>query len=287
MQNYVDEFIRNGFVVLPKALNEKEIANLRVALENVYLKVNKDPNNFETRYTYRDGDKFDTWGVYHIFSNELYEESFGDVFYISKLMEFVKLTLGEELRFWGAHALWSPREIDYELNWHKDYGEHHVFDPNGTPTHVQFNICLYDDSSFKAIPGSHRRPLTDLENAQLAKKGIDSLPGEKLVECKAGDVLFMNSHTFHRGACSSKKIRRTLHMNLQPRNEPTGGHGTWRFIRDEGFLEGMNPIVRGLMENAIEWDDNNPLSLQESMRLKRNGRENKQFQANKLKYTKD
>ncbi|PFX72038.1 hypothetical protein COL39_20530 [Bacillus cereus] len=282
MNQYVKSFIDNGFVVIPSVIPEKEIKSYFTAVDNVMLKVNNAPEAYQTRYTFKEKDRVDTWGVNHIFDTNLYEESFGEIFYNKTIMNFIQAVLGDELRLWGAHALWSPQKINYELNWHRDYGDYGMYNSTGASTHVQFNVALTNDSCFIAIPGSHKRPLSRKEEEQLFSKGTASLPGETVVYCKPGDVLFMNAHTFHRGACSTQNIRRALHISLQAKDEPTGGHGSWTYMRKEGLLERMNPVVQSLMKNAIEWDDKNPLSLQETVRLKRIGKENKSHQANNL-----
>lgn len=282
MNEYLKKFRDNGFVVIPNVISKNDIQDYLSAVENVKAKVNNAPDEYHTRYTYKEKDEVDTWGVNHIFDIDLYEDNFGDIFYNETIMSFIKAVLGEELRFWGAHALWSPQKVDYELNWHRDYGDYDMYNKSGISTHVQFNIALTSDSSFIAIPGSHKRPLSDKEEQQLISKGTSNLPGETTVHCNPGDVLFMNAHTFHRGACSTNTMRRTLHISLQAKDEPTGGHGSWTYMRKDGLLNMMNPVVQVLMKNAIEWDDKTPLSLQETLHRKRIAKENKSHQANNL-----
>lgn len=279
MKEYIDEFIQNGFVIIPNVLSKQEIEKNRISIENVINKVNDAPTKYSTRYTYKDEYSFDTWGVNHIFELPLYEESFGELFYNPKIMEFLHGVLGKDLRWWCGHALWSPTKTDYDLFWHRDFGDFDYYDPTGNTTHVQFNVPLYEDSSFKAIPGSHKRPLKSLESLQLLNRGTDKLDGEVTANCNAGDVLFMNAHTFHRGSCSSGNFRRTLHLNVQSKTQIRGGHRTT--CRLLHALDNMNPVVRELMHNAIQWDEENPMSISELIDEEATFQEKWKHQANK------
>jgi ectoine hydroxylase-related dioxygenase (phytanoyl-CoA dioxygenase family) len=266
------DFICDGYVIMRGVLDADDRRDLKLALEHVIDTVNREPDRYETRYTFKGETGADTWGVNHIFAPELYQSEFARLFDNRMIIDFVHAVLGPDLRFWGAHALWSPREVDYALHWHRDFGEDEVYAESGQPTHVQFNACLLDDASFRVIPGSHRRPLTGEERQQLTTHGQSPLPGEVTADCAAGDVLFMNAHALHRGSCQIDVPRRTLHVNLQARDEPTGGQLSWRFMREPGYLDQMTPTVRALMQAAIDWDDAHRLGLRamrERLRISR------------------
>ncbi|MDF3290294.1 phytanoyl-CoA dioxygenase family protein [Streptomyces silvisoli] len=279
MESEIRRFIDDGYVIVRGIFSEEELAPLRAALARVRQKVDDRPHAYETRFTTDDGTTVDTWGVNHVFSPELYEGEFSRVFERPDVMDLARALLGERLRFWGGHALWAPRSVRYELNWHRDFGDYDFFQPNGESTHVQFNVCLLADACFRVIPGSHRRPLTAQEAQQQAARGTDALPGEVVARCEPGDVLFMNAHTLHRGSCEVGTLRQTLHLSLQPFDEPTGGHTSWRFMRADGYLDMLSPAVQDLMRNSIAWDDAHPLSLAESLRRTRAAREIKKHRA--------
>ncbi|MFG3012230.1 phytanoyl-CoA dioxygenase family protein [Streptomyces cinerochromogenes] len=279
MEQHVKAFWEKGFVVLPGVLDEPRLGRWRAAVDRMAAMVRARPQDYETRYTLLTEDNTDTWGVSHIFEPGLYDPVFAEVFEDRGVMSFVRWVLGERLRFWTAHALWEPALVDYELNWHKDNGDTDRFSPDGRSTHVQFNVCLTADDCFHVVPGSHRRPLTEVERTAVEKQGTGPLPGEIVVRCEPGDVLFMNHHALHRGSCAVGVKRRTLHINLQAADEPTGGHSSWRFMREEGYLQRMTATVRELMENTIVWDDAHPLPLSETVRRHRTSRQIKNHEA--------
>jgi len=274
LERHLDDFVRNGFTVIRGVFSDDEISRYLEANERIVTKVRKDPARYATRYTAHADDLTDTWGVNNIFEPGLYEPDLAGIFGHHGFMAFPRFVLGRHLRFWSAHSLWSPEHVDYELNWHKDNYEQH-FDTTGAARHVQFNVCLTADSSFKAVPGSHRRRLTDAEQAQFDASGIDPLPGAVSVDCAPGDVIYMNYHTLHRGACSAGVHRRTLHMNVQSMAEQTGGQVTWDYMREPGYLDTVEPSLAVLMRRAIDWDDCHPIDRAEArrrMRVKRDVR---------------
>lgn len=280
MSTDVDTFIRDGMTILRGVFSDAEVAELRTAFTRVADKVTRDPERYESRYTLRENGEADTWGVNHIFAPDLYEPALAGILDKPAILEFARAVLGERLRFWGGHALWAPQRTDYRLNWHRDFGDDDVYIKPGEDTHIQFNVCLMPDDCFQAIPGSHLRPLTAEESRQQRTKGIAELPGQVVARCLPGDVLFMNAHTLHRGSCESGTQRQTVHISLQPYDEPTGGHTSWRFMRNEGYLDGLSPTVRELMQNAVDWDDSHPLSLAETRKRLRTSRNIKRHQAN-------
>jgi hypothetical protein len=274
-----DDFRRRGFVVVPALVPGSLLAELRTDLEQVRDQVAAAPTDFETRYTYRGPEGADTWGVNHVFEPRLVRPSFARLLEETGLLDIAtELLGGTELRFWGGHALWAPRRRNYQLHWHRDFGDTDVYSASGRPDHVQFNVCLLPDKCFSVIPGSHRRPLTPAERDQVGRSAA-ALPGAQEVRCRVGDVLFMNARTVHRGACPVGVPRLTLHLSVQPSDAPTGGHGSHRFLRTPGLLDTMPPRVRALMANAIRWDDEHPLTLAESLRRQRVGRRIKRHDA--------
>lgn len=262
---HVEEFLADGYTVMRAVFGPDEVARLRAANERIVTKVKAQPQAYPTRYTARTEGIVDTWGVNNIFEPRLYEADLASIFDHRRFMAFPELVLGVHLRFWSAHSLWSPDHVDYELNWHKDNHETH-FDPTGATRHVQFNVCLTPDESFLAVPGSHRRPLTEPEQRQFDTFGVDPLPGQIPVGCQAGDVIYMNYHMLHRGSCANGVHRRTLHMNVQSMAEPTGGQVSWGYLREPGYLDRVEPGLATLMRRAIEWDDAHPIDRAEARR---------------------
>ncbi|MFI6991745.1 phytanoyl-CoA dioxygenase family protein [Nonomuraea wenchangensis] len=280
MESNMLRFRRAGHLVIPGLLTRQQIERLRAAVDRLRSQVESTPAAFKVRYTERNGADFDTWGVEHVFALPAYQDEFGEILEDGRIVQHGREALDDDrLRFWRAHVYWEPRRVGYSLYWHRDYGEHDHYHPEGVPTHAHFNLCLWDDSSLRIVPGSHRRPLTLAEDALRRAKSADPIENEQVIRCKAGDMLIMNAHLLHRAACSAGTPRGVIHIELQAYREPTGGHGSWRYMREPGFLSRMPPTVRELMRNAIEWDDAHPLSLRELTHGRRLSREFEQHEA--------
>jgi ectoine hydroxylase-related dioxygenase (phytanoyl-CoA dioxygenase family) len=272
-------FADQGFVVVRDLVDPKLLDRLTTDLIEVREAVFADPEAYDTRYTRRSTSDSDTWGVNHIFDPRLCRDGFGRLFEETSVVAIAEAILGGPLRFWGGHALWAPRSVDYSLNWHRDFGEHDVHIASGIGHHVQFNVCLRDDDSFRVVPGSHRRALTDEEAEAVRRKGTGPLPDEAVVRCSRGEVLFMNAHALHRGACTAGSERLTLHLSVQSAHAETGGLTSHAFMREPGYLERQRPIVRELMTRLVQWDDAHPRSLSERLRRARISRDIKRHQA--------
>ena len=79
------------------------------------------------------------------------------------------------------------------------------------PRYVQWNICLYDDSVLKVVPGSHLRPNTEAENAAIGADPLGQVPGEAQAHLAAGDGVAYILPILHQGSNYSTKMRRTIH----------------------------------------------------------------------------
>ncbi|MGW7466974.1 phytanoyl-CoA dioxygenase family protein [Streptomyces xantholiticus] len=273
LEAHLVRFAVQGFTVARGVFTPDEVSGMLAASERVVSKVRADPSSFGAptvpRYSNRTEGAVDTWGVDNMFAPRLYEPELGAVFGHEKFMAFSHAVLGPDLRFWAAHLLWSPEKTTYQLGWHKDQHENDHYDPTGKSRHVQFNVCLTDDKSFRAVPGSHRRPMTDAEREAVSADSSAALDGEVRVECSAGDVIYMNHHMLHRGSCEPGQVRRTLHMNVQSMDEETGGQTSYSYMREPGYLETVDPALAALMRKAIEWDDNHPIDRAEARRRMR------------------
>jgi len=255
----VEEFYENGYVIVSNLVSMDEIIVLREAVNRVKNKVNANPFKYRTRYTLQTAEEWDTWGMWDILSPDFYEDCFADFLSNENVLSRIKSILGPELRFWSAHAFWSPDKVDYNLYWHRDKGNPTAYMKDRHVDHVQYNLALTRDYCFRVIPGSHKRPLTDQEMDAVLEESTGPLPGEIIVKCEVGDILLTHALTLHRGACKVGDERKTLQYVLQPKNETYGGQMSIKrkWMREESFLNRLNPSAYQLINNLIEWDNAN------------------------------
>lgn len=133
--------------------------------------------------------------------------------------------------------------------------------------HCQWNMPLYDDYSLIVVPGSHQRPRTEIE--RNADPYAGELPDMKVVEMKAGDVIFYENNILHRGVYDHTKTRMTLHGTM--------GHADGNKERARNVLQhGVGDWVHLIEFSAVE--DGEEKDRAETMRdrLVKLGSENKE-----------
>lgn len=183
-------------------------------------------------------DQGGIWGVQHLLHPDMpVRDTFAEVYFSSVILDVVKQLLGVEPGEKGDdklvmelfNLLVSPSGgKDFELSWHRDdirpevsveEEEKQLADksPDGRQLHAQYNIALVDDDSLVVIPGSHRRPRTEIE--RNADPYEPELPGQVVVHLGPGDAVFYDSNIIHRGIyrgvdTQSEIGRMTLHGSV-------------------------------------------------------------------------
>jgi hypothetical protein len=152
----------------------------------------------------------------------------------------------DELLLELYNLLIRPDE-NFELRWHRDdipqtaTSEQELERLNKPAWHAQWNLALYDDHSLLVIPGSHKRARTQVERD--SDPYAKSLPGQKVVEMKAGDVVFYNNNILHRGVYDANIQRMTLHGSM-------------------GVVKGSAARARNVLQHGVgEWIDQSDFTL--------------------------
>ena len=149
------------------------------------------------------------------------------------------LSVPERASVAGMMLMCSPQRDHGPAAWHRDI---HPLDmapmavlqrdlmENG-PRYLQWNIPLYDDVVFWAVPGSHIRLNTAEEDRQLQKNPREPLPGGVPIELAAGDGVVYSNFLLHWGSNYSTTRRRTAH----------GGHSIFPYYAETGFMQQLSP----------------------------------------------
>jgi len=150
----------------------------------------------------------------------------------------------------------------YNLGWHRDIIQipqeeiqDYLFSPDWFHNNVQVNMALTDDRCLWAVPGSHRRPNTELEIAAFGGSKhyapLDTvMPGGVELRLKPGEAIFYNNNIIHNGFCAKiENPRRTIHLGFHTDTQKP----SWHFYLldankiDEQFLEGVSPELKEMM----------------------------------------
>lgn len=275
---HVESLERDGFVIVPSILTPSELTLLRTACQETtsFARAGKWPN---VRTLPKQFPPWNVpagsnpaaegiWGVQGLMNPALPAHDIFIANYFSPaVMNLAKELLSctdDDLVMELFNLLVRP-DRDFELRWHRDdisaeaTAEEEIERLKQPAWHAQWNLCLYDDASLIAVPGSHLRARTEEE--RNADPFEPNMPGQLVVKLKAGDAIFYNNNILHRGAYDSKVERMTLHGsvghtkggNLRARNVLQ--HGVRNFVHDCDFShlnEDERARAEGMRKRLVE-----------------------------------
>lgn len=250
------QFVEEGYVVLRGIIPQDQLGRYRVEFERTVETVRANPKKeYSVGFFGDDKSKRETWRSNALLHPDLYQPIYTDFLDSERLLTSVESIVGRGVRIGGLKALWSPETVEYDLIWHRD-GNDDDYVPDGSQDYLQFNVAINPDDSFRMVPGSHRRPLTEVERA-ACRRSTGPLPGELVAKLEPGDVLFMHSRALHRGKASPQSNRRSLHYTLSSAAKPVkqpviDEHRRW--YNELGLAGRLSPQVQALFDNLFAWD---------------------------------
>lgn len=98
---------------------------------------------------------------------------------------------------------------------------------------------MVDDIALSLIPGSHRRFRTGEEYAAMRDSRRERLPGDMVVDLKAGQTIFWNGDCLHRSAATPGRERLTISTSFQvfDEEEEKSEPGRCAFMLNPGARE--------------------------------------------------
>ena len=143
--------------------------------------------------------------------------------------------------------------------WHRDFSPSYCSPLQGYiddiiengPRYIQWNIPLYDDSVLWVVPGSHIRPNTPQEDAQLRKSLHAPLSSGMPVHLNAGDGVGYILPILHWGSNYSTKKRRTIH----------GGFSEFTNRPNRAYLKHLSPAAQ---QTFARWDERSEKKMQQA-----------------------
>jgi len=265
---------RDGFVVLPASLFPTfDLPTLRSAASSLtataragsWPYIRTLPKQFPP---WPADPSSGIWGVQHLLhpsnpSHLVFAKSYFD----AELLHYVAALIGcdeDHLTLELYNMLVRP-ERAFSLRWHRDdipagATDEEELERLAKPAfHAQWNLALYDDASLVVVPGSHKRARTKAERE--ADPYEAELPGQVVVQLKAGEVAFYNNNILHRGVYDPEKERMTLHGSIgttlgsaeRARNVLQHGVGDWAKEYDfHDFDPEMAKRAQKMREGLVE-----------------------------------
>lgn len=264
-----------GFLILPSILPATQIASLRSACTTVRSLAERGqwphlrtlPKQFPP---WSSDPSHGIWGIQHLLHPDMpHQPLFAASYFHDAIIHTVTQLLDDcsedDLVMELYNLLIRPR-ADFALRWHRDdippsasvdeEEERLLREP---AWHAQWNLALYDDRSLVVVPGSHRRARTEREREADAYE-MD-MPGQLVVELKAGDAVFYDNNILHRGIYDCNTERATLHGsighvaggNVRARNVLQHGTAEWvERCRFDGLEKGQRQRAEMMREKLVE-----------------------------------
>ncbi|KAI9877269.1 MAG: hypothetical protein M1830_004378 [Pleopsidium flavum] len=265
---------RDGYVLIPSILTPSQLSTLRSACHQVtaLARAGKWPHirTLPKQFPPWPSDPSNgIWGVQHLNHPDLPgHDLYSDSYFSNMIVDIVKELLGCEEKdlVMELYNLLVQPDRDFELRWHRDDisetaspGEE-IERLKEPAWHAQWNLALCDDSSLVVVPGSHQRARTDVQ--RTADPFEKHMPGQKVVNMKAGDIVFYNNNILHRGVYDAQVERMTLHGSmghvaggrLRARNVLQHGIGGWveRCDFSEMEPEGLRRRAEGMRKRLLD-----------------------------------
>ncbi|EON66521.1 hypothetical protein W97_05766 [Coniosporium apollinis CBS 100218] len=264
---------RDGFVRIPSVLSPDDLSTLRAAAARItalarsgkWPHIRTLPKQFPP---WPSSAEHGIWGVQHLLhpsqpDQPLFLRSYLSDSIISPVKQLLECS--EDKLVMELYNLLVRPDVDFALRWHRDdigpdasaeEEEKRLGEPGW---HAQWNLALWDDRSLVVVPGSHRRARTEEE--RMARPYEEHMPGQKVVEMGAGDVVFYNNNILHRGVYDASVERMTLHGSIghvggskaRARNVLQHGIGEWVEQIDFGSLdEPTRKRAEGMRKRLVE-----------------------------------
>ncbi len=208
-----ESFDKLGYFITKDAVDQGIVGEMRDAARRVKEKVISGAVDVYT-------DWHTEQDPYHIggFLSPQFDEPVFAQYYGSKpLLDFVNAQVGADLYLGNLAMFTNPVKSPYICQWHRDDGLRYDQDEEPEIEYLhrlrsgcRWELALVDDCALGLVPGSHRRYRTP-EEIEAMKEGLDKrLPGDMVVELKAGETIFWNGDALHRAVHTADRERLTM-----------------------------------------------------------------------------
>ena len=103
---------------------------------------------------------------------------------------------------------------------------------NKSQTGLRWHLALVDDACLQIVPGSHKRYRTEHERSCLLETRNEDIPGQYTIQLSAGEAVFWNGNSIHRGIYKRDYERLTI-------------SASW-----SKFIQGLSPSK---VDSRLEW----------------------------------
>ena len=259
MQIDSQQFLKDGFVILPNVVPPERLDELRTSFEalvdrqqTIWARDPDDPSSFaykvkQPRLAFQTVVDASTANTVEFC---LHENTLG----VSR-----QALSGTDAAPIAMFLMCNPATHYGPDLWHRDINPKNQAPLAGLqadllangPGYVQWNIPLYDDDVLWVVPGSHRRLNSEQENRELQNDRRAPLSGGIPVKLKGGDgVMYINT-ILHWPSNYSTKLRRVVHLGYRTFGGQLFPYAQ-RFYWEPSFFEYLSSEARARFQEFNE-----------------------------------
>jgi ectoine hydroxylase-related dioxygenase (phytanoyl-CoA dioxygenase family) len=215
-QSWKADYERDGYVVVPDAVDPRTLSQLRAAVE----KITNDPDampshllrhlHFERNYVRQRPGMNDLTSeqvgnaVRNIMELPLFAPEFAELIVYPPVLDVLEALFGtSEFSFHNYKCIIKSARVSSRFVWHRDlpYLEH------STPNLITAMICLDEmteaNGATVVMPGTHRVPHESVTEADTDIPEEKLPPGERaVVRCPAGSLVLFHVNIVHGGGAN-------------------------------------------------------------------------------------
>lgn len=226
----MDQFHRDGYLVVPNFLTAQELAAVNNDIERVcgeHATMNKDSGGFNLEKV--GGDAFDQTKnalrpgmLRKIQGAVFYVPAVQDVFTSHKMLDCMEDIMGPNVYYHSSKVMFKPARGGSPKPWHQDAAYWANYEPNQVTVWIAIDDATEENGCVWAIQGSHKLGLVPHvhKELQVPESEID-LKKAVPVPVRSGGLLIFHSLVLHMSkANTSDKSRCAIICDFDPSPNP-------------------------------------------------------------------
>ncbi len=233
-------FERDGYFVVDDAIEPELMEPMRAAAVRIKAKVRAGEVDVFTQWA-EPGEPFNILGM---LSPDFDEPVFSEYLLCRPLMDAVIAQIGSELRWEWLSLFTNPYHANFRLGWHRDLGgvpqdlpaAEELENLHQPREECRWELALVDDVALRLVPGSQYRHRTGRETEAIMNNLDVELPGQVVLELKAGQTFFWNGKIIHASQARKDRERLTLtgaYCQYSPEEKPQKVNGKIRWMLED------------------------------------------------------
>lgn len=217
----MEEYGSQGWTVVDGLVAPDFFVELEAACRRVKDRVRAGDIDVYTHW----GNPGEPWCIRGLLAPDFGEPIFADYLLHKPFLARAHAYLGTELRLGWIDLRTNTHDEDLPGGWHRDLSlkeinPHAEIDLLRRPmSNLRWYLALVDDECLQIVPCSQHRPRTREEKRVLEESHHEDLSEQRQVPLRAGQVLFWDGNTVHRGNMRKDTERLTLAANWQRHSE--------------------------------------------------------------------